>query len=227
MGANSGSQISTYEHDVYDRFRFGTPPASSADWGWIQHMFSSLREGGRMAVVLDTGAVARGSGNQGSNRERDVRRAFVEADLVEAVILLPENLFYNTTAPGIILVANRAKRHAGQLLLVNAGKLFTKGRPKNFLAEEHIERIASLYQEWQAENALSAIITTDEAARNDYNLLPSRHVATGEKEEVLPLEEAVVLLREAEEERAEADRELDRVLKALGLGGLRAEDRPS
>ncbi|MFX8262749.1 N-6 DNA methylase, partial [Acinetobacter baumannii] len=77
-------------------------PSSSADWGWLQHMLASLSETGRMAVVLDTGAVSRGSGNQGSNRERDIRKAFVEHDLIEAVILLPENLFYNTTAPGII-----------------------------------------------------------------------------------------------------------------------------
>jgi len=119
-----------YENDLYDRFRFGTPPSSSADWGWIQHMAASLRDGGRMAVVLDTGAVSRGSGNQGSNRERDIRRRFVEADLIEAVVLLPENLFYNTTAPGIILVVNKAKRHPGEILLINASRLFTKAGPR-------------------------------------------------------------------------------------------------
>lgn len=158
----------------YDQFRLGTPPASSADRGWIQHMLASLNEGGRMAVVLDTGSVSRGSGNQGSNRERDIRKAFVEADLIEAVILLPENLFYNTTAPGIILVVNRAKRHPGEILLVNASKLFAKGRPKNYLTEEHIHTIAALYHDWNAEHGISAIITQEEAARNDYNLSPSR-----------------------------------------------------
>jgi type I restriction enzyme M protein len=221
---NQDFPISTYEHDPYDRFRFGTPPASSADWGWLQHMLGSLRDGGRMAVVLDTGAVSRGSGNQGSNRERDIRRAFLEADLIEAVVLLPENLFYNTTAPGIILVVNRAKRRPGEILLVNASKLFAKGRPKNYLAEEHIERIAAAYHDWNAEDGLSAIITQEEAARNDYNLSPSRYVASNDKEEVLPLEEAMVLLREAEEERARADQELARVLRTLGLGDFRAED---
>ena len=64
-------------------------------------MHASLADTGKLAVVLDTGAVSRGSGNQGSNKERDIRKAFVEADLIEAVLLLPENLFYNTTAPGI------------------------------------------------------------------------------------------------------------------------------
>ncbi|GGN06400.1 DNA methyltransferase [Thermus composti] len=206
-----------YENDPYGRFPYGTPPASTADWGWLQHMLASLKETGRMAVVLDTGAVSRGSGTQGTNRERDIRKRFVEADLIEAVVLLPENLFYNTTAPGIILVVNRRKRHPGEILLINASNLFAKGRPKNYLAEEHIETIARLYHGWQAEEGLSAIIPLEEAARNDYNLSPSRYVAQNGGEEVLPLEEAVVRLREAEEERAEADRRLAEALRALGL----------
>ena len=111
---NQKFTAATYENDPHERFKRGVPPSSSADWGWIQHMAASLKDGGRMAVVLDTGAVSRGSGNQGSNKERDIRKAFVEADLVEAVVLLPENLFYNTTAPGIILVLNTRKRHKGR-----------------------------------------------------------------------------------------------------------------
>lgn len=216
-----------YEHDPYERFDYGVPPGSSADWGWIQHMASSLGYEGRMAVVLDTGAVSRGSGNTGSNRERDIRKAFVEGnltnegDLVEAVILMPENLFFNTTAPGIILILNKAKRHPGEMLLINASKLFSKGRPKNYLTGEHVERIAQTYHNWKAEEGLSAIVATKEAAKNDYNLSPSRYVAGAEEEQVLPLEEAVVLLQEAEEEREEADRELGEVLSSLGLGAQR------
>ncbi len=206
-----------YENDPYERFALGIPPSSSADWGWLQHMLASLKETGRMAVVLDTGAVSRGSGTQGSNRERDIRKAFVERDLIEAVVLLPENLFYNTTAPGVIIVINKQKRHPGEVLLVNASKLFAKGRPKNYLTEEYIETIARLYHEWRAEEGLSAIITSEEAARNDYNLSPSRYVASNDQEEVLPLEEAVVLLREAEEERADADRKLYEALHILGM----------
>jgi len=214
---NQGFPQEVYENDTYERFRFGIPPSSSADWGWIQHMYASLNEGGRLALVIDTGSVSRGSGNRGASRERDIRKQFVEHDLIEAVILLPENLFYNTTAPGVIIVINKRKRHPGEILLINAGKLFAKGRPKNYLTEEHIERIARVYHEWVAEEGLSAIITVEEAARNDYNLSPSRYVAVDEKEEVLPLEEAVVLLQEAEEERKEADCALREVLRELGL----------
>jgi type I restriction enzyme M protein len=212
-----------YENDPFERFERGSPPGSSADWGWVQHMVASLGAKGRMAVVLDTGSVSRGSGNQGSNRERDIRKRFIEGegawqgDLIEAVILLPENLFYNTTAPGIVMVLNKEKRHPGEILLINASKLFIKGRPKNELTQEQVEQIAAIYKEWQVQEGLSAIISIAEAARNDYNLSPSRYVSVDGEEEVLPLEEAVVLLEEAEEERAEADRALREVLELLGL----------
>ncbi|HOC20899.1 MAG TPA: class I SAM-dependent DNA methyltransferase [Anaerolineae bacterium] len=224
---NQNFALAAYEGDTYGRFAYGTPPASSADWGWAQHMFASLKEGGKMAMVIDTGAVSRGSGNQGSNRERDIRKAFVENDFVEAVILLPENLFYNTPAPGIILVLNKRKQGAahassrqGEILLINASTQCLKGRPKNYLGEEHIQTIAEVYREWGEVEGLSKIIRTEEAARNDYNLSPSRYVSTNNKEEVLPLEEAVVLLEEAEEERAAADRALNEILQQLGLKGL-------
>lgn len=222
---NQNFPTEVYENDTFDRFSRGYPPASSADWGWIQHMAVSLTERGKMAVVLDTGAVSRGSGNQGSNKERDLRRLFVAGDLaapgdlVEAVILLPENLFYNTTAPGIILVINRAKRRPGEILLINASKLCAKGRPKNYLAPEHIDKIYELYHGWQAEEGLSQVITNEEAARNDFNLSPSRYVASSGGDQALPLEEALVLLAEAEEERAEAEQEFNRMLAELGFTG--------
>ncbi len=224
---NQNFPAELYENDAYQRFGLGIPPASSADWGWLQHMLASLNEAGRMAVVLDTGAVSRGSGNQGSNRERDIRRAFVERDLIEAVILLPENLFYNTTAPGVILVINRRKRHAGEILLINASQRFAKGRPKNYLTDDDIAAIADVYHEWRsgrgaaALRPYAAIITREEAARNDYNLSPSRYVSTNGQEETLPLEEAMVLLREAEEERAAADAQLREVLTQLGLEAMK------
>nr|WP_322794108.1 class I SAM-dependent DNA methyltransferase [Bellilinea sp.] len=214
---NQKFSVESYENDPFERFALGKPPSSSADWGWLQHMLASLNDGGRMAVVLDTGAVSRGSGNSGSNRERDIRKKFVESDLIEAVILLPENLFYNTTAPGIILVVNRRKPRRKEILLINASQQFAKGRPKNYLSEEHVARIADLYREWRTEEGLSAVITGDEAARNDYNLSPSRYVSVNGKDEVLPLEEAVVRLLEAEEERAAADRALHEVLRSLGV----------
>jgi type I restriction enzyme M protein len=206
-----------YEGDTHERFKKGIPPSSSADWGWVQHMEASLKDGGRMAVVLDTGAASRGSGNAGSNKERDIRKQFVEADLIEAVVLLPDNLFYNTPSPGVVMVVNKKKRKPGEILLVNASKLFTKGRPKNFLAEAQAGQIVDAYLGWKAVDGLSCVITTADAVKNDSNLSPSRYVSTGIEADVLPLDEAVVRLQEAEEERAEADRGLKEVLASLGF----------
>ncbi len=93
-----------------------------------------------------------------------------------------------------------------------------KGRPKNYLTEENVEQITEIYKGWKVEEGISAIVSKEEVAKNDYNLSPSRYVAGAEEESVIPLEEAVVLLQEAEEEREEADRELDEVLSNLGLG---------
>ena len=207
----------TYENDPYNRFNAGYPPSSSADWGWIQHKFASLADGGKMAVVLDTGAVSRGSGNVGRNRERDIRKEFVEDDLVEAVILMPDNLFYNTTAPGIILVINKDKREKDEILLINASGLFAKGRPKNYLPDESIKQISEIYLNWNEVEGISKIVTKEEVAKNDYNLSPSRYVTQDGEDDTLPLEDAVVLLNEAEEERKLADGKLEEILEKMGL----------
>jgi type I restriction enzyme M protein len=216
---NQDFSQTVYENDNYNRFTFGYPPSNSADWGWIQHMYASLNDKGKMAVVLDTGAVSRGSGNAGSNRERDIRKQFVENDLVEAVLLLPENLFYNTTAPGIIIVINKAKpkERKNKILLINASKLFQKGRPKNYLPDESITLITDKYLSWNEEEGISKIITKEEAARNDYNLSPSRYVAKNGEDDTLDLEDAIVQLKEAEEERKQADEKLKTILKEMGV----------
>jgi len=214
---NQDFSQSTYENDPYDRFVFGYPPTSSADWGWIQHMFACLNDNGKMAVVLDTGAVSRGSGNVGKNRERDIRKEFVDRDLVEAVILMPENMFYNTTAPGIILIINKNKRKGNEILLVNASNLFEKGRPKNFLPDKSIEQISNIYLNWKEENGISKIILREEAVKNDYNISPSRYVAQNGQDDTLPPEDAIVQLQEAEEEGKEADAKLQKVLRGLGM----------
>jgi type I restriction enzyme M protein len=216
---NQKFAASLYENDTWGRFTRGVPPTSSADWGWIQHMHASLADTGKMAVVLDTGAVSRGSGNQGSNKERDIRKAFVEADLIEAVVLLPENLFYNTPSPGLILVLNRGKPHPGQILLINGTAQFSKGRPKNYLEQAHVTALADSYLKWQAVDGLSAIVTTADSVQNDYNLSPNRYLSVGVQAEVLPLDEAVVELREAEEDLEASNHELEKVLKKLGLTG--------
>lgn len=224
MWNQPGYTAEFYEGDQFDRFPFGFPPSGSADWGWIEHTWSSLNQQGRAVIVLDMGAASRGSGGEGSHRERDLRKAFVDGDFVEAVVLLPENLFYNTPAPGILLCLNRGKpkEREGTIVVVNASDEFTKGRPKNFIPEESIDKIVKAFEDGVDVPGMVKVITKDDAAKNDYNISPSRYIVTATSGEVLPVEDALVALRAAEEERTAADRQLRLVLKELGLGEAHA-----
>jgi type I restriction enzyme M protein len=208
-----------YENDTFDRFIFGYPPASSADWGWVQLMTASLSNKGRAAVVLDTGAVSRGSGNQGTNKEKDIRKAFVEKDWIEAVVLLPENLFYNMTAPGIILVLNKnkAKERRGKILLLNASQEFEKGRPKNFIPDGKIQKIANAFHEYKDIERFARVILLDEVVKNDYNLSPSRYVETSEAEIHIEIPQLLEELDELEKQSARIDAELKRIFSKLGF----------
>lgn len=210
-----------YANDRWQRFRYGVAPTSSADWAWAQHILASLKENGRASIVLDTGAVSRGSGNRQSNRERDIRKAFVENDLIEGVILLPENLFYNTGAPGNILLLNRRKPEGrrGHILLINLSAYFVKQTPKNALTDAGIDAAAEVYRVWESREKLSRVITLADARKTDYNLSPSQFVDVGDRVEHRPLYEILADLAEARVGREKADRALDGVLSRLGLNG--------
>ena len=208
-----------YESDSWNRFSYGIAPSSSADWGWVQHILASLKENGRAAIVLDTGAVSRGSGSQNTDRERDIRKKFVEEDLIEGVVLLPENLFYNTSAPGIILLLNRSKpdERKEQILLINLSQHFEKGKPKNILTDDAIEAATEVYQAWKSHEKLSNVITLEDAQKTDYNLSPSQFVDVGDKVEHRPVNEILSDLTEARIAREKADKILADVLTQLGL----------
>ena len=208
-----------YENDNWNRFSYGIAPSSSADWGWVQHILASLKENGRAAIVLDTGAVSRGSGSQNTDRERDIRKKFVEEDLIEGVVLLPENLFYNTTAPGIILLLNRNKpaERKEQILLINLSQHFEKGKPKNILTDDAIAAATEVYQAWESREKLSNVITLEDAEKTDYNLSPSQFIDVGDKVEHRPMNEILSDLTEARITREKADNALEDVLAQLGL----------
>jgi type I restriction enzyme M protein len=209
-----------YDADELDRFPKGAGyPGGKADWGWVQHILASLKPQGRAAVVLDTGAASRGSGNANTNKEKDVRRWFVEQDLIDGVIYLPENLFYNTTAPGIILVLNRAKPNARRekIFLLNASREFTKGDPKNYIPAEAIRRIADTFSAWKEVEKYSRIVSREEIAKNDFNISPSRYIHTGAGDEYRPLAEIAQEIRDLDDEAKATSEHLDKILSLLGV----------
>ncbi len=208
-----------YTNDNWNRFTYGIAPSSSADWGWVQHILASLKESGRAAIVLDTGAVSRGSGSQNADRERNIRKKFVEEDLIEGVVLLPENLFYNTSAPGIILLLNynKSAERKEQILLINLSQYFEKGKPKNILTDEGIDAATEVYLAWESREKLSSVITLEDAQKTDYNLSPSQFVDVGDKVEHRPVNEILADLTEARVAREKADQALEDVLTRLGI----------
>lgn len=209
-----------YNDDGWKRFEYGAPPKSSADWGWMQHIFASLKDQGKAAIVLDTGAVSRGSGSKSSNKEKEIRKAFIDRDWVEGVILLPENLFYNTTAPGVIILLNRDKpvSRKGEFLLVNASAFFVKEKPKNRLTDEGIQAVSEVYRHWQTRDKLSRVVTLAEVQEADYNLSPSQFVEIADKVVHRSIADILTDLTVAKSEREQADRDLQNVLVRLGLG---------
>jgi type I restriction enzyme M protein len=168
-----------FANDPFDRFRMaGGITSGKGDWAWLQHTLACLDDDGRAAVVLDTGAVTRGSGSKNEDKERNIRKWFVDQDLIDGVILLPENLFYNTTAAGVIVVLNKRKTAArkDKIFLLNASRHFKKGKPKNYLPEEDLRPLASLYLKGEPVDGEMAVLTKAEVEEADYNLSPSRWI---------------------------------------------------
>jgi type I restriction enzyme M protein len=208
----------TFTHDPHDRFRAaGGITSGKGDWAWLQHTLACLNDHGRAAVVLDTGAVTRGSGSKNEDKERNIRKWFVDQDLVDGVILLPENLFYNTTAAGIIVVLNKRKPPArqGRIVLLNASKHFRKGKPKNYLPEEDIRPLAAMYLKGEAVAGELALVTREQVAQADYNLSPSRWVEQADDSTHRSLSQLVSELAHLDEQGTAVNRSLVRLLKGV------------
>ena len=207
-----------YDADEFDRFPKGAGfPGGRADWGWVQIILASLKPLGRAAIVLDTGAASRGSGHANVSKEKEVRRWFVEQDLIEGVIYLPENLFYNTNSPGIILVISRAKpkKRQGKLFLINASNEFTKGDPKNYLADDAVAQISGTFNACKEIEKYSRFVDHQEIAKNDFDISPSRYIHTGEGEQYRLIAEIMDELEEIDEETVQTNKMLRDVLSAM------------
>ena len=210
-----------FADDPFDRFRIaGGTTTGKGDWAWLQHTLACLNERGRAAVVLDTGAVTRGSGARHQDRERNIRKWFVDRDLIDGVILLPDNLFYNTSAAGVIIVLSKRKPAArrDRIVLVNASKRVRKGRPKNYIPEEKIRPLAAAFLKGEPVEEEVAVITREQAEKADYNLSPSRWVLGSENKEVSSVSDLIDQLATLSREQSEHDEKLLTLLKPLTDG---------
>ena len=207
-----------FANDPFDRFRTqGGATTGKGDWAWLQHTLACLNERGRAAVVLDTGAVTRGSGAKHEDRERNIRKWFVDRDLIDGVILLPDNLFYNTSAAGVIVVLSKRKPEArkDKIVLLNASKRVGKGRPKNFIPEEDIRLIAAAFGKGEPVEGEVAVITREQAEGADYNLSPSRWVGQTDAVSQRPIKEIIAEMQRLDEEAREIEASMAQMLARL------------
>lgn len=207
-----------FANDPFDRFRTtGGVTTGKGDWAWLQHTLACLNDHGRAAVVLDTGAVTRGSGSKNEDKERNIRKWFVDHDLIDGVILLADNLFYNTTAAGVIVVLNKRKPAArkDKIVLLNASKRLRKGKPKNYIPEEDIRPLAAAFLKGEAVEGEIVVIDRKQAEEADYNLSPSRWVGQNASTAQRDIKDIVADLLGLDREAQQIDQSLANILVKL------------
>ncbi|WP_132056790.1 type I restriction-modification system subunit M [Halorussus amylolyticus] len=208
------------DNEPYNRFPHGLPPKNRGDWAWVQHMLASLNKTGKAGVVMDNGVLFR------SRSEGSIRQSVLEDDLVETVIALPENLFYNTSSPGCILILNKDKSEdrkekvqfiyaEDQELRESGVRVFEELSNQNELTDEGVAYIAETYQQGREENHHSRLVDLDEIEENDWNLNVPRYVDTTEPEEPIDVSEKLRELDELEQERRETDEKLQQYMEEL------------
>jgi len=215
MWNQSYAKSDVKDSQAYGRFSYGFPPKNSADWAWIQHMLASANNKGKIGVVLDNGVLFR------SRSEGKIRKKILMDDLVEAVIALPSNLFYNTSSPGCILVLNKNKpkeRH-GKVIFIYAEEDYEEGSNQNFLRDQDLEKILGAYNNFEDIEKYCRVADMEEIERNDFNLNVPRYVDTTEPEEPVDIDEVLNGLEEIDTERDKVEKELQGYLKELGYDG--------
>lgn len=167
------------------RWKFGIPPSGNANYGWIEHMLDKLSQKGRAAVVLANGSLSSNTSNEG-----EIRKNILEADLVDAIVALPDKLFYTTGIPVCIWFFNRDKKNKGETLFIDARKMGTMvNRRLRELTNEDIKEIANVYHNfknnegYEDKQGFCKRTTIEEIRTNDYILTPGRYVGIEEVED--------------------------------------------
>lgn len=198
--------------DPYRRFDWGVPPSSKGDFAFVLHMLYSLAEDGRMGVVLPHGVLFRGAS------EGKIRKQILELNLLDAVIGLPENLFFGTGIPAAILIFKKNRTRKEVLFIDASGEgNYEKDKNQNKLREEDLSEIEKVYNSYQTIDKYSYVATLDEIIENDYNLNIPRYVDTFEEEEMVDMNEVANNIVNIKAELQEVEDEMAKCLKELGL----------
>ncbi|MEA2235832.1 MAG: type restriction enzyme protein [Thermoanaerobaculia bacterium] len=202
--------------DPHKRFLRGVPPKSKGDYAFILHMIeTALPRSGRVGVIVPHGVLFRGGG------EGKIRKALIEENLLDAVVGLPENLFFGTGIPAAILIFDRRREAGGALaerrgvLFIDASREFVPVKNQNALGDEQIEKIVATFLERRADGKYSSTATPEQIAENDYNLNISRYVETFEELEIVDIASTQKEIVTLEDELREVRARIDGFLKEL------------
>lgn len=206
------------ENDKYNRFWRGLPPASKGDYAFITHMVETAKaKEGRVVVIVPHGVLFRGSS------EGRIRTAFIQENILDAVIGLPAGLFQTTGIPVAILVFDRSRESGGKnekrkdVLFIDASREFVSGKNQNTLSDENIAKIVDTYKKRKEIEKYSHRATLAEIQENDYNLNIPRYVDTFEAEPEIDISATQKRILELESELAKTQSKMQEYLKELGL----------
>ena len=199
--------------DPYNRFDWGVPPSSKGDWAFLLHMINSLQPDGRMVAVVPHGVLFRGAS------EGIIRKRVIEENLLDAVIGLPENLFFGTSIPACLLVIKKNRTDKNVLFIDASGEgRYIKDKTQNKLTDKNIQDILDVYDNRKTVEKFSYLATFDEIKEKEFNLNIPRYVDTFEEEEIIDIDEVRNNIKNIKTELADVETQLNKYLEELGLG---------
>ena len=233
--ANPPFNMKAWKEGVRDddpRWKYGVPPDGNANFAWMQHMIHHLAPHGSMALLL-----ANGSMSSNTNNEGEIRKALIEADLVECMVALPGQLFTNTQIPACIWFLTRSKAERkgkrsrpGEVLFIDARQLgYMKDRVLRDFKPEDTAKVAHTFHAWQRgtsyvdEAGFCKAVKLEDIRKADYVLTPGRYVgAAAQEADAEPFEEKMARLTTALgdqfKESARLEAEIRKNLAGLGYG---------
>ena len=207
------------------RWKHGMPPSGNANFGWMMHMLYHLAPGGVLSTVLANGSLSSNTSGEG-----EIRQRLVEEDLVECIVALPKQLFYNTGIPACLWFLRREKtNHSKEVLFIDASEMgFMKDRVHRDLADEDIDTITDTYHNWRKGNGYEDVkgycksATIEEIQKHKHVLTPGRYVGIpDEEDDGIPFEEKMAdlsaTLKDQMEKEAELNQEIKDQLSNIGV----------
>lgn len=198
-----------FESDKYGRNFLGTPPQGRADYAFFQHILKSMNPvTGRCAILFPHGVLFRGE-------EQEMRENLVRTDLIECVLGIGRNLFYNSPMEACIIICrtNKPAERKNKILFINAKHEVTRKNAQSYLEESHIEKIADAYAKYEEVDKFSKIVPINDVLANDGELTISLYLPEENTDEIMTVGEAVDSWSEISERTAKEYRKLTKMIK--------------